>query len=364
MQIAVSQILFDAYCVCMKTLSVTLICKNEQDNLKRLLPTLDFADEIIVVDTGSDDGTVETAQDYGCIVGYFKWRDDFAAARNYAINLASGDYVMWLDADDAVSKSLAREIERWKQDGSDTADTYYIKYRMGTNSDFWFWRERILKRCSKCRFKGFIHEAIVPFGQSKYLNAEIIHTSSVSHEKRNLEIYRKAAESGRRFFLRDKYYFARTLTENGLFAEAEHLLNDFRINPRAYAPDRADACKLLARQYLSDSKSKQALNVLIYGTKILPPDSETCCLIGDCYFADGKYLYAAQWYEYANISKIQYGFVNDYYKSFYPDIQLSVCYYRLGNYGKAQFYHRVAKAINPKHPSVIANDKFFQNKKK
>lgn len=347
----------------MKTLSVTLICKNEQSNLERLLPTLTFADEIVVVDTGSTDNTLQVALDYGCKTYFFEWRDDFAAARNYALSQAACDYVMWLDADDDITRATTREIERWKADDKDNADTCFIKYRMGAKSDFWFYRERIIKRCKQCRFKGFIHEVITPFGQVKYLgNAEIIHTSNESHERRNLEIYRKAIENNRRFSLRDKYYYARTLIENGLFAEAEPILNKFKTNTRAYAPDRAEACKLLARQYIADNNAPKALKELAYSVKLIPPNAETCCLVGDCYFSNGEYSYAAQWYEYAEASKMQTGFINDYYKAFYPNLQLSVCYYRLGNYGKAQFYHRLAKAIKPSHPSVTANDKFFAKK--
>ena len=347
----------------MKTLSVTLICKNEEDNLERLLPTLTFADEIVAVDTGSADNTVQVALDNNCKTYYFGWRDDFAAARNYAISKASSNYVMWLDADDAVPKATVKEIEKWKKDETECADVYFVKYRMGIRSDFWFYRERIIKRVPQCRFKGFIHEAITPFGQVKYLdNAEIIHTSHESHEKRNLEIYRKAIEKSRRSSLRDKYYYARTLVENGLFGEAEPLLTSFKSSKRAYLPDRTEACKMLAKRYIADGKVNKALKTLAYSVQILPPNPETCCLLGDCYFADGKYSYAAQWYEFAAASKVQSGFVNDYYKAFYPDIQLSVCYYRLGNYGKAQFYHRLAKSLNPAHPSIIANDKFFTKK--
>lgn len=255
----------------MKTLSVTLICKNEQENLTRLLPALNFADEIVVVDTGSTDKTIKVAKTFGAVIGYFEWRDDFSAARNYAIGMASCDYVMWLDADDSVPKSTAREIERWKNDDENNADTYFVKYRMGSHSDFWFWRERILKRCSKCRFKGFIHEAIVPFGQTRYMDTEIIHASRVSHEKRNLEIYRNALKSGVKFSVRDKYYYARTLVENGLFDEAEPILNKVKRNAGAYAPDRLDSCKILSRKYIGEGKHSRALTILSYGTRILPP---------------------------------------------------------------------------------------------
>ncbi len=59
-------------------------------------------DEIVVVDTGSQDRTRETAREFGARVFDFVWVDDFAAARNAALVRATGDYAFWLDADDVV----------------------------------------------------------------------------------------------------------------------------------------------------------------------------------------------------------------------------------------------------------------------
>ena len=60
------------------------------------------ARKIVVVDTGSSDRTREIAKSLGAKLGEFPWVDDFAAARNAALNLATGDYAFWLDADDRL----------------------------------------------------------------------------------------------------------------------------------------------------------------------------------------------------------------------------------------------------------------------
>lgn len=84
-------------------LSLCLIVKNERDNLPRCLASIKpYVDEIIVVDTGSEDGTPEIAAKYGAKVRYFEWCDDFAAARNYAISQASGDWILMPDADEEL----------------------------------------------------------------------------------------------------------------------------------------------------------------------------------------------------------------------------------------------------------------------
>lgn len=80
-----------------------MIVKNESQTLPQCLDSVKaYVDEIIIVDTGSVDGTPEVATQYGAKVSYFQWCDDFAAARNYSISQASGDWILVLDADEEL----------------------------------------------------------------------------------------------------------------------------------------------------------------------------------------------------------------------------------------------------------------------
>lgn len=85
------------------TVSLCAIARNESENLPRCLASVQpYVDEMIVVDTGSQDNTPEIALQYGAKVKYFQWCDDFAAARNYALSHISGDWVLVLDADEEL----------------------------------------------------------------------------------------------------------------------------------------------------------------------------------------------------------------------------------------------------------------------
>jgi tetratricopeptide (TPR) repeat protein len=95
------------------TVSLTMIVRDEEANLPACLGSaVGLFDEIVVVDTGSKDRTIEIARSFGAKVFEFPWIDDFAAARNEALRHATGDYVFWLDADDVLE---SEQRERLRQ---------------------------------------------------------------------------------------------------------------------------------------------------------------------------------------------------------------------------------------------------------
>lgn len=94
-------------------ISVCIITKNEADNLERCLKSLkNIYDEIVVVDTGSVDNTLNVMNEHADIQGKFEWCDNFSKARNYCVSLASNDWIMVLDSDEWIEKADVKEIER------------------------------------------------------------------------------------------------------------------------------------------------------------------------------------------------------------------------------------------------------------
>ena len=78
-----------------------MIVRNEAERLERCLASVaGFVDEMVVVDTGSDDATAAIAASCGAAVHHLPWPGDFAPARNHALDLAKGDWVLVLDADE------------------------------------------------------------------------------------------------------------------------------------------------------------------------------------------------------------------------------------------------------------------------
>ena len=93
------------------TITAALITRDEERNLVELLPLLDWVDEVVVVDGGSRDATVDVARRHRCRVVSRRF-DDFATQRNLAIELARGDWVFSLDADERPTPRLVAEIRR------------------------------------------------------------------------------------------------------------------------------------------------------------------------------------------------------------------------------------------------------------
>jgi glycosyltransferase involved in cell wall biosynthesis len=91
---------------------LTAIVRDEESNLPRCLESVrGLFDEIVVVDTGSRDRTIEIARSFGARVFDFVWVDDFAAARNAALARATCDYAFWLDADDLIEPPERAKLE-------------------------------------------------------------------------------------------------------------------------------------------------------------------------------------------------------------------------------------------------------------
>ena len=95
----------------MATISLCTIVKNEEEMLPKCLESVkDFVDEIVIVDTGSTDNTVEIAKSFGARVLHFEWINDFSAARNFALDQCTTDYALVLDADEILyTEDLTKE---------------------------------------------------------------------------------------------------------------------------------------------------------------------------------------------------------------------------------------------------------------
>lgn len=93
----------------MKKLSAIILTRNEEKNIKECIDSISFANEVIVIDDYSSDKTRDIAKKLGAII-YKRKLDDFATQRNFGLSKATGEWILFIDADERVSKELAHEI--------------------------------------------------------------------------------------------------------------------------------------------------------------------------------------------------------------------------------------------------------------
>ena len=163
------------------TLSVCLIVKDEERVLGRCLSAaIQFADELIVVDTGSKDRSREIAGEYTDLVFSEPWQNSFAKARNFAASKACCDYVMWLDADDVIYPAEIKKLLKLKKRLTNKPDVVFMTYRNHGFLSNMGLRDRIHRRELACRWEGDVHEAIQIYGNfSKMVCPEI----TIVHKK-------------------------------------------------------------------------------------------------------------------------------------------------------------------------------------
>ena len=167
----------------MVLLSACLIVKNEAVLLQRCLESLrSFVDEIVVVDTGSDDNTIDIARRYDARIYHFNWIDDFSAARNESLRHAKGDWILYIDADevvDAVNAAKIRQVISQKDITGATVRQCIPQQAENIVTAFYSEYCRLFRHHPAIRFEGAIHEQILP--AIERLGGIVLRTDIVIH---------------------------------------------------------------------------------------------------------------------------------------------------------------------------------------
>lgn len=168
------------------TLSIIIITKNEAHNIGDCLDSVAFADEWIVVDSGSTDETCTIARAKGAHVVQTEDWPGFGPQKNRALDLATKDWVLSIDADERVTPELAQEIQTLIQDGDGGQHAVVDGYRIARLSNFcgrWirhsgWWPDYVLRliRRGKGRFTdSLVHESLQINGSTETLKGHFLH---------------------------------------------------------------------------------------------------------------------------------------------------------------------------------------------
>ncbi len=352
----------------MKKLSVCIIAKNEEKMLGGCIDSVSgVADEIIVVDTGSSDRTIEIAKSKNCIVIESEWRDDFSYSRNISIEAASGEFILALDADERIvnPQELLDTINRAKpNDGGwlvDLVSSSEIdsKVLQSYSSKIL----RLFRRHPNIRFEGVIHEQIVyniVKSNFKVLNSKIkiLHLGyDLSPEQlrskqlRNLELLNRslAIDPNNAYNLTHR---AKTLNALGRNQEAhgdyvkalEVLPSDNKMRTRTLNSGASNAYKL-ARYDIAEQWALESYN-------LLEKQSLANYILGEIYFNQKKFDLALKHYLLMREAQVgEKDFIaavsGDYFVPLdHLAYKIGRCYFFLEDYSKASAEYNHSFELN------------------
>ncbi|MCI8964444.1 MAG: glycosyltransferase family 2 protein [Eubacterium sp.] len=354
----------------MATISLCMIVKNEEKHIARCLDSVaELVDEIIIIDTGSTDRTVEIASNYTSEVYSYPWKDDFADARNYSFSKASMDYCMWMDADDILEETERDKFLQLKQSLASDIDIVMMKYNTSFDEagkpSFSYFRERWIRNCTEYRWIGEVHEVIPPKGRIIYSDVAICHKKmGAGDPDRNLKIYQKMITDGKPLEPRQQYYYGRELYYHKQYKEAVSVLEEFLLSAEGWIENKIEACSICANCYYQLGQEEFALLSLLRSMSFDLPRAELCCEIGKYFLEHGNYHNAIYWYESAlNAPKNEYssGFMLPDCYDYVPLLQLCVCYDKLGDRQKAKEYNERAGACKPYSQAYLYNKRYFDS---
>jgi glycosyltransferase involved in cell wall biosynthesis len=267
-------------------ISAAMIVRDEEPVLEECLRSIrDEVDEIVITDTGSTDRSREIAASFGARVLERRWDDDFSAARNHSLEAATGDFILYIDADERLDATCGGTLRHTiEQAPRSAAFLLLLQPRVG----FTFYLEgRLFRRDSRVRFTGRIHERIWPgidaLCEAEKLSVErcaarILHVGyegDLKHKhRRNLPLLeRTVTENPERVYC--WWHLGETLVALGRREEAERSLRKAiqvasRSKKTAERFEASLAYQTLAR--IAFDADEDALPVIEEGLAVLPED--------------------------------------------------------------------------------------------
>lgn len=291
----------------MASITLSMIVKNEEKHLRECLESCKgIVDEIIIVDTGSTDRTLFIAEEYGAKIFHFEWVNDFSAARNYALQNSTGDWILYLDADERLTKESHFFLKKIKNNTAKIGYYCIVKSldsEEGRDNSMSY--VRLFANSRNIYFTGSVHEQILPSLTNegytlKDSNVVIEHIGyNIDNEKkkekavRNIKLltteYQKAKSTYYAFQLALTY----EVMENYDEAKNYFLISAGDENfSRIY---RAHSFSSLSLIYLKKHNLSEAECCVVKSLAIRPNDGFTNLLASKIYLRIGNYQKAFEY---------------------------------------------------------------------
>jgi glycosyltransferase involved in cell wall biosynthesis len=355
------------------SLSLCMIVKNEAVRLKECLePLQSLVEEIVVVDTGSTDDTREIARVMGAKVFEFPWIGDFSAARNESIRRATGQYILWLDADDRMDPEEIAKLREMKAGLLlNRPKAYYLLIKSSSPVDGGessFYQLRLFPNRPGVRFAGRIHEQVnfslqrlgIPF---ENLAIQIRHTGyeDLSALKGKCERNWSILEAELKQDPQNPiliFNAARTLAGMNRYREGIDYLHKITENPFFQKKEKnfyLQAAILLGKHYLQIKDFPEAQTLFERLVKDFPDNPIVHHGLGESYYLAGAYAQASSSLLYSMTLPLEVTIfpINTdqfIYDQFYT---LGRCYQKMGMLEQAKSVWKSYSKRNPNHYQTL-----------
>ncbi len=346
-------------------LTVVLIAKNEEELLGQCLESLQGVwDELVIVDTGSTDKTIEIAESFGAHIGHFPWIDDFAAARNYAESLCSGQYVYWQDADEILlegKEAIRGIVEKGKQDGL-SPKLILQRDPTGTIIREFLRQEMLHKHNGTWRWYGAAHNWLNrSTGPIRTAAPQILveHLNRPSGDRPNHKDIFVALRSNLTIEgapeERSLFYLAREHYNKGHYHEAIGLVGLMLQSPLSWPVQRARGCLIAGHCWRALNDADAAAQAYLKAIEVCPTVAEGYYYLGKLRYDQQRYEEGATWFSAATVPGPK-GFFDDLdiYDWRRYDL-LAVCLYKMGRSEEARLYGAKALSVRPEDERLKKN---------
>ncbi len=332
----------------MITISACLIVKNEEKVLSRCLESLkDIVDEIIIIDTGSMDGTKELAKLYTEKIYDFKWVDDFSAARNFSFSKATMDYIYVVDADEVIDEENRKKFLDLKKALLTEIEIVQMLYsnQLAFNTTYNYdteYRPKLYKRIRNFTWVDPIHESVALQPVIYDSDITIIHLPENNHAGRDFKTFQSVIKRGEKLSEKLLNLYARELFIAGTefdFLEAETYFEEQAEENLPYESLKVIHC-VLAK---CGRFRKDEVQMFKYSLKNIAggkPSAEICYEVGEYFYENGDYKEAIIWYY--NAAYETECDLNIHFSGDYPLLRLSNCYNKLGMKEQSESYQKLA----------------------
>lgn len=257
-----------------------MIVKNEEKFLRGCLDSVkDIAGQLVIVDTGSSDSTLQIAEEYSAEIHHFNWVNDFSAARNFALSKSTGEWILYLDADERLSPDSINEIKQITNRSDKIGVNCFVKSPDDeSNRENVIYYPRLFRNDNKLKFTGSVHEQIISsLAENGYKivdsTIEILHLGyNVSKDKK-----KEKAERNLRLLLNDQeknpsfytlFQLAQTYNVLEKFDESTKLFREVIQNKKAGKEFLLIGYYYIAVDELRNHNVEAALKTTIEGLKV------------------------------------------------------------------------------------------------